>query len=99
MSAAAKPVLSPLTGTVLSCPSVGDVVSGGRTLIVIESMKMEHVVEAPENVTVSRVWVAVGDTVREGQMLVEVVAATVTSGASDADPATTPGDRVDVARL
>ena len=70
MSAAAKPVLSPLTGTVLSCPKVGDVVSAGRTLVVIESMKMEHVVEAPENIEVSRVWVAVGGTVREGQMLV-----------------------------
>ena len=99
MSAAVKPVLSPLTGTVLSCPSVGDVVSSGRTLVVIESMKMEHVVEARENVEVSRVWVTVGDTVREGQMLVEVVAAKVTSDVNDASPETASGDRADVARL
>ncbi len=99
MSAAVKPVLSPLTGTVLSCPSVGDVVSSGRTLVVIESMKMEHVVEARENVEVSRVWVTVGDTVREGQMLVEVAPAQTSGRVHDATPTASSGERADVSRL
>ncbi|MEY4228766.1 MAG: hypothetical protein RLZ84_1358, partial [Actinomycetota bacterium] len=99
MSAAVKPVLSPLTGTVLSCPSVGDVVSSGRTLVVIESMKMEHVVEARENVEVSRVWVTVGDTVREGQMLVEVAPAQTSGRVHDVTPMASSGERADVSRL
>ena len=99
MSAAAKPVVSPLTGTVLSCASVGETVPAGRALVVIESMKMEHVVEAPENVEVVRMWVAPGDTVREGQMLVEVVATHATTSTEQVAAKTSDGERADVARL
>jgi acetyl-CoA carboxylase carboxyltransferase component len=99
MSAAANSVLSPLTGTVLSCVSVGETVAAGRPLVVIESMKMEHVVEAPGSVEVKRVWVAPGDTVGEGQLLVEVAPAQTPGGVRDVAPTASSGERVDVARL
>ena len=99
MSAAAKPVLSPLTGTVLSCANVGEIVPAGRPLVVIESMKMEHVVEAPESDQVVRVWVAPGDTVREGQLLVEVSPAQGASAAKESNQTLASHDRADVARL
>ena len=99
MSATAKPVVSPITGTVLSCASVGETVPAGRALVVIESMKMEHVVESPEDVEVSRMWVAPGDTVREGQMLVEVVATHATTSTEQVAAKTSDGERADVARL
>ncbi|NDC27151.1 MAG: carbamoyl-phosphate synthase large subunit, partial [Actinobacteria bacterium] len=99
MSAAAKPVLSPLTGTVLSCANVGEIVPAGRPLVVIESMKMEHVVEAPEPDEVVRVWVAPGDTVREGQLLVEVSPVPRSSAAKESNRTPVIADRADVARL
>ena len=99
MSAAAKPVLSPLTGTVLSCANVGEIVPAGRPLVVIESMKMEHVVEAPESDEVVRVWVAPGDTVREGQLLVEVSPVPRSSAAKESNRTPVIADRADVARL
>ena len=99
MSAGAVSIVSPLTGTVLSCASVGDVVESGRALVVIESMKMEHVVVAPETVEVVAVHVACGDTVRDGQLLVgaTVVDARTTTRQESVPPES--GDRADVARL
>ena len=99
MSAATNPVLSPLTGTVLSCANVGEIVAAGRPLVVIESMKMEHVVEAIGAVEVKRVWVAPGDTVGEGQLLVEVAPAQTPSGVHDVTPTASSGERADVSRL
>ena len=60
---------------------------------------MEHVVEEPENVEVVRMWVAPGDTVREGQMLVEVVAAHAATSTEQAAAKSSDGERADVARL
>lgn len=41
------PVVSPMQGTVVSIEvAAGDAVSPGQPLVIIESMKMEHVVEA-----------------------------------------------------
>ena len=69
MSARASTITSPLTGTVVSCVAVGAVVPKGGAIVVIESMKMEHAVESPDDVRVVAVEVAVGDTVRDGQVL------------------------------
>jgi acetyl-CoA carboxylase biotin carboxyl carrier protein len=51
---------------------VGDSVSLGQTLLVVDSMKMEIPVTSPANGTVSRIGVAVGDIVQEGDLLVEI---------------------------
>ena len=66
---------SPLVGTVVAVKvSVGDVVSAGTELVVIESMKMEHPVVAETSCRISALLVTVGKTVTEGELLVECVA-------------------------
>jgi hypothetical protein len=58
---------APLQGTVTRVDvRPGDVASAGQQLVVIESMKMEHVIAAPSSGTISRVTVEVGDTVYPG---------------------------------
>lgn len=49
---------------------VGQVVSAGEVLMILESMKMEIPVEAPSAGTVSEVRVKPEDQVQEGQVLV-----------------------------
>jgi acetyl-CoA carboxylase carboxyltransferase component len=66
-------VLSPLQGTVVSIEvAEGDAVRAGQSLVVIESMKMEHVVAAPFAGVVAGIPVAVGDTVMPDGVLVDV---------------------------
>lgn len=50
----------------------GDVVSAGDTLAVLESMKMEIPVHAPETGVVGRVPVAEGQIVQEGDVVVVI---------------------------
>ena len=62
---------SPLVGTVVAVKvAVGQVVSSGTELVVIESMKMEHPVVASFDCVVVSIAVVVGQTVREGEELV-----------------------------
>ncbi|MDV7145684.1 biotin/lipoyl-containing protein, partial [Tropicimonas sp. TH_r6] len=61
----------PLAGTVVSVDvSVGQKVSQGDTLLVLEAMKMNTNIGAPSDGTVTAVNVAAGATVTEGQVLV-----------------------------
>jgi acetyl/propionyl-CoA carboxylase alpha subunit len=61
---------APLQGTVLSVAvAEGARVKRGDTLLVVESMKMEHVVEAAHAGVVRRLAAAAGDTVFEGDGL------------------------------
>ena len=50
----------------------GDEVSKGQELIVIEAMKMKTAIAAPTSGIVKTIPIAVGDTVRESQILVEL---------------------------
>ncbi|HEX4127364.1 MAG TPA: carboxyl transferase domain-containing protein [Acidimicrobiales bacterium] len=60
----------PFAGTVLRVEVVpGDQVRAGATLVVLESMKMEHVVEAGAPGTVGAVAVSAGDTVQAGDVV------------------------------
>lgn len=52
--------------------SEGDVVHRGQELIVLNAMKMEHVVESPCDGVVSRLDVVVGQTVAEGELMTVV---------------------------
>jgi biotin carboxyl carrier protein len=54
--------------------SVGDVVSRGQTLVVIEAMKTELRINAPVEGRVVRIDVAPGDQVEEGAGLVQLAA-------------------------
>lgn len=67
-------ILAPLLGTIVSVSaSAGSVVGAGDELLVMEAMKMEHVISAPSGGQVTLVNVAVGDAVAEGVPLVGFV--------------------------
>jgi acetyl-CoA carboxylase carboxyltransferase component len=70
MSSEHLSVLAPLLGTVVAIDvEVGSAVRRGTTLVVLEAMKMEHPLDAPEDCVVVSVHVAVGDTVAENQIV------------------------------
>ncbi|MFA9411090.1 MAG: biotin/lipoyl-containing protein, partial [Deltaproteobacteria bacterium] len=52
--------------------AVGDAVSAGDTLVVLEAMKMEHSVTAPQDGTVGQILVTAGDQVDADALLVVV---------------------------
>jgi len=52
--------------------AVGDAVEAEQSLVILESMKMEMPVEAPEAGRVSRIAVSEGQAVEEGDVLVEL---------------------------
>ena len=69
----ATPVKAHITGTVWKIEvAVGDAVTEGQTLVILESMKMEMPVEAPAAGTVSAVLAKEGAAVEEGAVLVEL---------------------------
>ena len=62
-----------ITGTVWKIEvKVGDTVASEQTLVILESMKMEMPVEAPQAGRVSQILVAEGQAVEEGDALVEL---------------------------
>jgi acetyl-CoA carboxylase carboxyltransferase component len=82
-------VRSPLTGTVVSVEAgPGDAVAAGAVLVVLESMKMEHVVAADVAGVVRAVRAAVGATVAPGDVLVELEEGAAPAAAG---PETGPG--------
>ena len=63
-----------ITGTVWKIEvKVGDTVSEGQTVVILESMKMEMPVESPVAGTVTAVLVKEGASVEEGAPLVELM--------------------------
>ena len=63
----------PFAGTVVRVDvAPGDRVAAGAVLLLIESMKMEHVVEAAAPGTVARVAVSAGDAVQSGDVLLSI---------------------------
>ena len=64
------PLVAPVPGTVVSMTvREGDMVQAGDEMLVMEAMKMEHVIQAPTSGIVRAVTVALGDTVLEGHAL------------------------------
>jgi acetyl/propionyl-CoA carboxylase alpha subunit/acetyl-CoA carboxylase carboxyltransferase component len=66
-------VRAPLQGTIVSIAvNPGDAVRDGEDILVIESMKMEHVIPATASGFVREITVAPGDTIFEGHILVSI---------------------------
>ncbi|MGY1753830.1 carboxyl transferase domain-containing protein [Blastococcus sp. SYSU D01042] len=64
---------APVPGTVVAIEArAGTTVEPGGVVLVLEAMKMEHVVALPAGGTVHEVTVKVGDTVQQGQLLATV---------------------------
>lgn len=76
-------VVAPMQGTVISFEvQVGDEVAAGSPVLVMEAMKMEHVVVAAESGIVRALLADVGQAVFEGHGLVDIEAAEVATTAS-----------------
>jgi acetyl-CoA/propionyl-CoA carboxylase biotin carboxyl carrier protein len=77
----------------------GDEVTAGQSLLVVEAMKMEHVITAPHDGTVAEIDVAAGATVAMDQILAVVIPAGTDAGGGAGEPpqadltaATLPGE-------
>ena len=96
------PVASPLQGTVVSIDvACGDVVHAGQQLLVLESMKMEHVISAAVSGTITAIDVALGDTVLAGDALLVLAPRDVTGPAALSTTATSNAEapRADLAEV
>ena len=79
---------APLQGTVVLLPvDIGAPVSVGTIVVVIESMKMEHVVRSPVDGTLSYLDVDVGSLVADGTPLAVLEAGDVDGGVADDEDA------------
>ena len=66
-------ILAPLPGVVLSVEAApGDSARAGDTLLVLEAMKMENVIQADSDCVVQAVHVRKGDKVEASQLLMEI---------------------------
>ena len=67
------PVNSPMPGTILDVKaSVGDTVTEGQVLMVLEAMKMENDIVAPKAGKVTSIAVKKGDTVNSNDVLASI---------------------------
>ena len=98
-------VRSPLAATVVAVVvEAGQVVRAGTTLVIVESMKMEHEVRAGQDGAVASLRVRAGDLVAEGEVLVVLgpgdAAASAASGEATVDaPASASALRDDLLEL
>jgi len=75
------PVLAPMQGTVVSVlVTEGDIVHAGQQVVIMEAMKMEHVIAADRSGYVRAVGVSPGDTIFDGHALVFIEEADVGEG-------------------
>ena len=96
-----EPAVAPLQGTIVELNvAEGDAVHAGQQLLVMEAMKMEHVIEATRAGIVRRIDVQAGDAVFEGHALAYIEAADVAaervSQVADIDPELVRPDLLEV---
>ncbi|MDO3722797.1 acetyl/propionyl/methylcrotonyl-CoA carboxylase subunit alpha [Marinobacter sp. chi1] len=72
-SAGEGSLAAPMNGAIVAVQAeVGDAVSAGQTLVIMEAMKMEHAIKAPADGIVSEIFFAEGDQVSEGAELIAI---------------------------
>jgi acetyl-CoA/propionyl-CoA carboxylase, biotin carboxylase, biotin carboxyl carrier protein len=99
-SAAGGDILTaPMPGTVTVVKAaVGDEVKAGQGLLVVEAMKMEHVIVAPHDGTVSALDVSPGAVVAMDEPLITVTATPDTAAPGAAAPGASAAAAADVSR-
>ncbi|WP_434966604.1 carboxyl transferase domain-containing protein [Janibacter indicus] len=99
--AASGEVRAEMTGTVLEVVvEAGDEVALGAPLLVVEAMKMEHVVTAPASGTITAVGARPGATTAAGDLLVRMLPSSVGEEAAAVDEGLDlDAERADLARL
>ncbi|MDO9547646.1 MAG: biotin/lipoyl-containing protein [Candidatus Marinimicrobia bacterium] len=71
--AGASSIVAPLPGLILKIHvKPGDAVKAGQNLVVMEAMKMENDVQAPGDGSVKSILIKEGDSVIEGDVLIEI---------------------------
>lgn len=100
MTDARHDIASPLLGTIFKITvSVGDTVRATDEVAILESMKMEHPVEAGVDGVIAAIHVSEGDTIAAGQRLISITPGTVTERHEKATSASsTSAERADLAR-
>jgi acetyl-CoA carboxylase carboxyltransferase component len=92
-------IASPLLGTIFKVKvSVGDTVRANQEILIIESMKMEHPVEAGVDGVIASIAVTEGDTIAAGQILLTITPGVVTDATVQESLAQGSNDREDLAR-
>lgn len=72
-SGAGKAITSPLPGVIIGIKvNVGDKVTAGQEVAILEAMKMENSIEATHSGTVTAIHVSKGDSVLEGAAIVTI---------------------------
>lgn len=68
--AGSVPIYAPMLGTVIGVKvETGDVIPAGQSVLMMEAMKMQHMIPPPEAGKIVQMCVAVGDMVSEGDVL------------------------------
>lgn len=66
-------IKSPMPGLVLQIMAeVGQTVSKGETLLILEAMKMENTIKAPADAVIKSIHVSKGAAIDKGQLLIEM---------------------------
>src|SRR5512132_2116865 len=98
-------VRSPLIGPVVRVEAApGEIVHPDTPVVIVESMKMEHVIEAGVTGRIARIAVAAGATLKEGDVLFAIDEVDADTIASERAPvvagvATASGTRADLAEV
>ena len=67
-------LFAPMPGAVLATEvNAGDAVTRGQLVLILEAMKMEHRITAPQDGVIGELCVAVGDQVENGQLLARLI--------------------------
>ncbi|MEM7541206.1 MAG: carboxyl transferase domain-containing protein [Pseudomonadota bacterium] len=88
LQADANTVCAPMQGTIIAVDvGAGDPVKAGHALLLMEAMKMEHVIAAHIDGVIDAIDVAVGDSVFEGHPLIHIEPQEIEAQASPEDKA------------
>ncbi|GAB2655259.1 carboxyl transferase domain-containing protein [Gordonia jinhuaensis] len=90
---------APMAAVVVDVASAHDTAAAGSALVVLEAMKMEHVVGAPSAALVRRVLVSTGQSVASGEPLVIIAPADSPEGAGDVADVDPDAIRPDLAEV